>query len=217
MFALAAIVAALLPSCGTAYGDVAFYWNFDGIPSCAEARVAEVDVALVNAAGRVVRARTFTCTGDGLRFYDVPAGDYTLLLDAYSFRGLPLYQSETDFYAEPGALTDLGEIRLRRFGAPAEGDLTFEWRFDGERRCSRAGVVEVDVEVLAADGSLLLRETADCAGTGLFLLDLPPGPVDVFLDAYDGRNRLLYLGDAPGRVREGFITDIGVIDLAPVP
>lgn len=199
-------------------GDVAFFWTFAGEESCARARVLEVDVAIVDANDLLKLSETVLCEGDGLLYEDFVEGDYTIFLDAYDRRGNLLYQGEQAFHITSGELTDLGDINLVRAGEAALGDLAFYWTFDGETDCARAGVAEVDVEVIdAVSEASLLQETVVCDTDGLFLLDIRPGAVDVLLDAFDAQNRRLYEATVPANVIAGQVADLGEIDLSPVP
>lgn len=96
------------------------------------------------------------------------------------------------------------------------GDISFLWSFDGEQRCSRAGVDELDVQVVTLSGELVFGETVPCAGGGLTLTDFAPGNYEVWLDAFTSGNEHLYTGVAAVTVRGGLDNDIGVIELDPV-
>ena len=212
--------ALLLSSCvaPTPRGDVSFFWSFAGEQSCARARVWEVDVTLVDADDSVVLAETVLCEGDGLLYEDLLEGEYTVFLDAFDRRGNQLFEGESSFFLEGGALNDLGDVELLRAGQASLGDLAFFWTFDGEPDCATAGVNEVDVEVIDVNnGESLLVETAVCLSGGLFLLDIPPGTAELYLDAYDAQDRRLYEARVPTSVTAGAVTDLGTIDLAPIP
>jgi hypothetical protein len=200
------------------HGDFSFTWSFGGEPSCALARVAEVDVIVVDAQDRIVHESTESCEGSGLTLLDFREGDYLLVLDAYSFRGQLVFQADTEFSIVPGETVDLGEILLRRPGEAETGDITFVWSFDGETDCDAAGVDEIDVAVweLGTDVNLL-SETATCEGEGLYLLDLPPGNVDVTVDAFDDADNWLYAGEAVATVVADRLTDLGTLVLDPAP
>jgi hypothetical protein len=99
--------------------------------------------------------------------------------------------------------------------APSDpyGDIAFEWSFAGETSCSRAGVDEVDIVVL--ENNIVVDEIKGepCIGGGLILTDFLEGRYDVFIDAYDRADRLLYTGDFTVRVRRGQLNDVGLVRL----
>lgn len=197
-------------------GDFTFFWSFAGEESCARARVYEVDITLTDAANNIELTETTLCEGDGRLYEDILEGNYTLFLDAYDRRGNLLLRAERSFFLEAGALNDLGEINLTRAGEQALGDLAFFWTFDGEPDCGAAGVREIDVQVVVPDTEQqLLADTANCSSDGLFLLDIDPGPVEVWLDAFNAQNERLYTATVPTSVIAGETRDLGTIDLAP--
>lgn len=94
------------------------------------------------------------------------------------------------------------------------GDISFLWSFAGEQRCSRAGVAEVDVQVIdPASGALVYGDTVDCVGGGLTLVEFLPGTYEVWLDGYSASGTHLYTGEATAIVRGGVLNDLGVVEL----
>lgn len=97
----------------------------------------------------------------------------------------------------------------------APGDISFLWSFDGESRCSQAGVSEVDVQVVTPGGELVFGDTVACAGGGLTLTDFAPGSYELWIDAFSAGGAHLYTGEAPVTVQGGVVNDIGTVELAP--
>jgi hypothetical protein len=96
------------------------------------------------------------------------------------------------------------------------GDIAFDWSFAGETDCDRAGVDEVDIDVVRGGEVVLSIEEEPCFGRGLVLTEILEGVYDVFIDAYDRNGVLLYAGHFNVRVRGGERTEAGLVSLDAV-
>lgn len=99
---------------------------------------------------------------------------------------------------------------------PRPGDISFLWSFDGEQRCSRAGVDYLEVQVVTASGALAFGDVVDCVGGGITIVDFEPGEYELWLDAFSADDQLVYTADVRVLVQGGRTNDLGVIDLEPV-
>ena len=96
------------------------------------------------------------------------------------------------------------------------GDISFDWSFDGENRCSAAGVAEIDIQVFGPSETLVFQDTVECIGGGLTLRDFEPGGHELLLDAYDRFGELVYFAEAITlTVQGGRDNNLGVIEFLP--
>jgi len=94
----------------------------------------------------------------------------------------------------------------------APGDISFNWSFEGETRCSAAGVTDIDIQIFGPSETLVFQDTVECIGGGLTLRDFEPGRHEILLDAYD-RGTLVYLADTITLdVRGGRDNDLGTVE-----
>jgi hypothetical protein len=103
-----------------------------------------------------------------------------------------------------------------------DGELSFDWSWDGETSCAEAGVDEVDIAVLSGGEVVLQVEGEPCVGGGLTLTDIPEGFYEVFVDGYARDNVLLYTGSFDIRVDGGEDNYAGLVtfeavNAAPAP
>jgi hypothetical protein len=219
LLSLAAVSMLVFPHCILVAepqpGEVSFLWSFDGEDSCQDARVAEIDVFLIDRNGLVeYEALHVECVGGGLTLPEIKPGTYTLFLEAYSARGSLLFEGDAAVVVDEGRTTDLGEVLLTRAGTANTGDIAFYWSFDGETDCAVAGVDEIDLELVNASNEVILAETFFCEGGGLILPDVEPGTHTLYLDAYSSTNVYLFGTSRTAVVVAGQTTDLGTIDLA---
>jgi hypothetical protein len=96
------------------------------------------------------------------------------------------------------------------------GDISFDWSFDGENRCSVAGVAEIDIQVFGPAETLVFQDTVECLGGGLTLRDFDPGRHELLLDAYDSFGELAYFAEAITLTVEGGRDNhLGTVDFLP--
>jgi len=218
--ALAVLSLAVFPRCiliaDPLPGEISFLWSFEGEDDCQDARVAEIDVFVIDRGNDDVEyeALHVECVGGGLTLPEIDAGSYTLFVEAYSTRGALLFSGQENVDVQSGYTSDIGEVLLSRAGAANSGDIAFYWSFDGEDDCAAAGVDEIDVEVISADDAVLVQETVVCEGGGLILPDVTAGAHTLYLDAYSSTNTYLYGAVRSVTVVAGETTDLGTIDLA---
>jgi hypothetical protein len=247
LFPLAAALAALLGGCiinnpppPPQPGDISFLWSFDGIRSCDEAGVREVDVQVLEG-NFVVFSRTVDCLGGGLTLTDFDPGSYELLLDAYSRSGRLLFIGEAVVRVQAGRDNDIGLVQLRRPGAAAgpttsnpggtgtgtgTGEAALYWSFRYPTddsivtSCLTAGVEAVHVDLVAVTGSGAgFSGTFDCYDEGVEMVGIAPGRYTLFLDAegsYQGAAIRLYEGAFEFDVEGGRLSDLGDLPLERV-
>lgn len=209
-------------------GDITFQWSFDGVRSCSEAGVEEVDVQVVQG-NEVLFFRTVECFGGGLTLTDFSPDSYELLLDAYSRSGRLLYQGDAVLRVQAGRDNDIGVVTLRRVGAEAglsAGEAALYWSFryptddSVVTSCLTAGVEAVHLEVVPiSGGSDGFVTTLDCYDEGVVLEGLGEGRYTLFLDAegsYQGGAIHLYEGAYEFDVQGGRMSDLGDLVLERV-
>lgn len=207
-------------------GSITFSWLFEGERDCDAAGVAELDVQVFDADGRVF-FETVECFGDALTLTDFTPGAYEILLDAYSRSGRPLYAGEGFVQVQPGVENDIGDIELFRIGGEvqAAGSLAFFWGFLYPTNdslviaCQVAGTEVVTVDMQALDGSVSFLEAFPCEDEGVVLENLPEGRYSVLLEAfgtYQNQDILLYDGLFEVNVAGNQMTDLGDLPLARV-
>jgi len=200
----------LLTRAGTANtGDIAFFWSFDGVTSCANAGVDEVDIEIVNGSNQTILSETVSCEGGGLILPDVEPGTHTLYLDAYSSTNVYLYGTSRSVTVTAGQTTDLGTIDL---AGSDTGGLVLDWVMPGAVSCAAAGIAEVDVEVIQG-GTQVAIETFACSAGGATLQGLPPGLVEVWVDGYSAGNVHIATKGFTTTIVAGEISDVGAITL----
>ena len=99
--------------------------------------------------------------------------------------------------------------------APARGDVTFLWAFDGEPRCDNAGIKEVRVAI--TDGATTLYDAVEtCEGGGLTIRDIDAGTHDIELEAFNFTGEPRYRSTFTIDVLANVTNDYGELNLAPV-
>jgi hypothetical protein len=169
------------------YGDIAFDWSFDGIPTCDEAGVDEVDVAIFQDGVVVIDHQREPCEGGGLVFTEIHSGFYEVFIDAYDRNGTVLYSGNFAIRVEGGTTNDAGVVVLEDINAPeplppANHALGAFWVFPYPSDtaitfdCALAGVEEVDIDLipLGNDG-IPYVDTFDCDAEGVLIEGLPEG------------------------------------------
>lgn len=178
------------------YGDIAFDWSFDGINTCDEAGVDEVDVAIFQDGQLVLDHEREPCEGGGLIFTDIHSGFYEVFVDAYDRNGVVLYSGNFAIRVEGGQTNDAGLVVLENVNAPepiptATYSLGLFWVFPYPSDtaitfdCALAGVEEVDVDVvpLGADGVGYV-DTFPCDAEGVEISNLPEGRYELQLQGF---------------------------------
>ena len=177
------------------FGDIAFDWSFDGIATCDEAQVNEVDVEIFQDGELVLLRQGEPCEGGGLIFTDIREGEYEVFIDAFDRNGLVLYSGGFDIVVEGGVVNDAGLVVLDDVtGAPvppALGSLAFFWVFPYPTDatltfdCALAGVDEIDVTItpLGSSGAFF-DDTFSCAAEGVEVANLPEGRYQVQVQAF---------------------------------
>jgi hypothetical protein len=177
------------------FGDIAFDWSFDGIPTCDEAGVDEVDVAIFQDGELVLDHQGEPCQGGGLVFTDIHTGTYEVFIDAYDRNGVVLYSGDFSITVEAGVVNDAGVVVLDAVNAPDPptvevGSLAFFWVFPypGEALtfdCALAGVDEVDVTVTPAGSAVAAyQDTFACDAEGVEVTNLPAGRYQLRVQAF---------------------------------
>jgi len=168
-------------------GDVAFFWAFlyptdEPIIACDVAGVREVDVRLTSPGLEDV-SDTFACAEEGAIFSGLPAGLWTVHLDAYGRYGssgddIHLYSRSADFTVRADTETDLGDINLER-DEDSFADITVEWGFNGTT-CAAEGIDSVQLTV-KRDGLAQAEETPTVACSALVkvMSTFVPGTYDI--------------------------------------
>ncbi|MCP4503104.1 MAG: hypothetical protein GY822_24470 [Deltaproteobacteria bacterium] len=118
------------------------------------------------------------------------------------------------FFATCSALTfATGCIFVTERPASPQGDLSFLWSFDGEDRCTNAGVDEVVVKVENQSGSEVFNDTFTCTGGGLTIREFEAERHTVTLAAYSFDDEKLFEGSQSVTVESNLIVDMGTISL----
>lgn len=178
------------------YGDIAFDWSFDGIPTCDEAGVDEVDVAIFQDGVVVIDHQREPCEGGGLVFTEIHSGFYEVFIDAYDRNGDVLYSGNFAIRVEGGTTNDAGVVVLDNINGPeplppANYALGAYWVFPYPSDtsitfdCSLAGVEEVDVELIPlGDDGIAYNDTFDCSDEGVLIENLPEGRYELQLQGF---------------------------------
>lgn len=205
--ALVAFVVGIAPGCiiyddndpppPPPFGDIAFDWSFDGIATCDEAGVDEVDVAIFQNGELVLDHGREPCEGGGLIFTDIHTGFYEVFIDAYDRNGEVLYSGNFAIRVEGGQTNDAGVVVLESINAPdplpepASYAMGLFWVFPYPSDtsitfdCSLAGVDEVDVDLVPlGDDGVGYVDTFDCIDEGAFIENLPEGRYELQLQGF---------------------------------
>lgn len=178
------------------YGDIAFDWSFDGIPTCDEAGVDEVDVVIMQEGAVVLDHQREPCEGGGLIFTEIHSGFYEVFIDAYDRNGVVLYSGNFAIRVEGGTTNDAGVVVLENINAPeplppANHALGLFWVFPYPSDtaitfdCSLAGVEEVDIDLIPlGDNGVAYVDTFACTDEGVFVDNLPEGRYELQLQGF---------------------------------
>jgi hypothetical protein len=208
------------------YGTIAFDWMFDGISTCSEAGVDEVDLVVLQGNEVVLALEREPCVGGGLELSDILEGNYEVVIDAFDRESVLLYTGGFTVNVVGSRRNFAGVINLRPVGEPPpppppdDGDIELFWGFvypndDSEAfDCDFAGVEEVDVIVTPyGDRDPVYVETFDCHDEGVSVGGLLPGDYDVEVlgyGSYHDESILLYdSGVVPAMVHADSITELG--------
>jgi hypothetical protein len=188
------------------FGDISFDWEFNGIPSCDDAGVDEVDLTMLRGGEVVLVLEREPCVGGGLTLRDINEGVYEIVIDAFSRESELLYSGSFAVRVIGGQDNYAGVVDLDPINPPpppAEvGEVALFWAFqyptDGTVviDCALAGVEEVDVFVTPRGNfGQGFDDTFFCDDDGVIVRDLVEGPYDLRIQAYGsyhGDDILLY-------------------------
>jgi hypothetical protein len=213
------------------YGTIAFDWQFDGVPRCADAGVDEVDLIVLQGNEVVLELAGEKCVGGGLELTDIYEGNYEVVINAYDRVSVLRYAGSFTIHVEGGRKNFAGTVNLTRVGEEPPpvftGDLALFWGFAYPTNssyvidCDFAGADEVDVTLTAAGSSTpVFSETFACSEEGVQVTDLDAGFYELRITAfgrYLGDDVVLYdLFDGDVFVEEDALTDLGEVALPRV-
>lgn len=179
----------------TSTGSLAFYWGFlyptddSLVIDCAVAGADTVVLDVQSWAGDVAFVESFRCADEGVVLEGMPAGDYSVLLEAYGrYQGqdILLYDGLFDLTVRPETTNEVGDLPLARV-FESFADIEVSWDIPGT--CAQSDVDEVTVVITRMDGNIEDDVvTIPCDRSYALRETFVPGSyfIEVFALGYDG-------------------------------
>lgn len=198
-----AVAAPLVLTNGEVVSRVEFQYTFAGEPTCSGAGVTTINAQIIDENGRAIAGSTAECIVGLAVVEGVRVGDHTLQVEAVDGDGNVRFFKAITVPAnalQPGGKTfrpdpiDLDAALV---------DIVINFGFEDQDSCATAGVANVDVQLLDADGLVLAGQNINCVeGTATFIampVDVnDDGQVDeldvynVRVDGLDGGGEVLF-------------------------
>ena len=173
-----------------ASGALYLTWKF-GAFSCEQAAVTNVSAKVYNYDGyEAVVEASGDCEAEGLQVQDVPAGDYTLVLQGLNADGCATHEVRRDVKVPEGTVNRVDELALLR----RHRDLTANWYFENRLDCLREWGSQVEIQVVVGDR---FDETylSLCEGFQSSISDkLPLGELTLTVRGIDGEGNSIAYG-----------------------
>lgn len=202
-------------------GALALYWGFlyptddSLVIDCAVAGAEVVVLDVMSKDGAISFVESFACEDEGVILDDMPAGEYSILLEAYGSyqrQDLLLYEGLFDVKVIPNAINELGDLPLLRV-YESFADIEVSWDIPGT--CAQADVDEVIVVITRMEGNIEDDVViVDCDRSYALRETFVPGSyfVEVYADGYYGE----YYGSVTRDVPPN-ITAVTRVQLVPAP
>jgi hypothetical protein len=192
-------------------GKILVAWGFEGAASCAEAKVAFVQIRVESAeTGAVEFDGTFDCADGSALLTGFQPGTFTVVLKGLDSGGYTRY--ETSLLAEVASgTTNLGQVALDFI----LGNITFSWSFNGVEDCGTVGVSDVQIVVLDAQEQAVFNEIAPCDDGGVKIADFVRGLYTLALYGLDVAGERLYQATVPLWINMGD-NEFGTVDLKSI-